>query len=123
MMNLLTGMAIMDVQEIKNASMDKTWHEMMWKVILLENGLNRSFKYAYDKCKVFTNEVDRKVRLMPNRSKETINELNLKMDSANPQDLTSEKVVKIIWENSINESAKTIAKTRIENEEKTIFQS
>ena len=123
MMNLLTGMAIMDVQEIKNASLDKTWHEMMWKVILLENGLYRSFKFAYDKCKVFKSEVDRKVRLMPNRTKEAIKELNLEMDSAAPQDLNSENVVKIIWEESINENAKNIAKTRIENEEKSFFPS
>ena len=38
MMNLLTGVALTDVEELKNESGDTTWHEIMFKVDLeLEN--------------------------------------------------------------------------------------
>ena len=41
MMNLLTGVALTDVQEIKNASGDKTWYLLALKMNAWEQGLIR----------------------------------------------------------------------------------
>ena len=119
MMNLLTGIAIDDVQEIKNASLDKTYNEMMWKVITLENGLNKSliFKFVYDKYKVFTTEVDKKIRLFPNRCYHGTRAW--KNRESKSEFVTQD--AKIIWETSINENAKRIIKQKIDQMEQSIF--
>ena len=36
MMNLLTGVALTDVEELKNESGDRTWHEIMFKINFID---------------------------------------------------------------------------------------
>ena len=105
-------MAINDVQEIKNASLDKTWRDMMWKVIILENGFPGPI---YEKYKIFKTPLSKKIRLFPNaknisdtRKKRTMNDEGV--NSA-----------EIFFEPSINERVLKIYKEKIVIEEEKVF--
>ena len=56
MMNLLTGVALTDVEELKNQSGDTTWHEIMLKINFIDE-VCRNFSsakmIAYPNCKTF----------------------------------------------------------------------
>jgi hypothetical protein len=56
MMNLLTGVALTDVEELKNESGDRTWHEIMFKINFIDE-VCRKFSstkmLAYPNCKTF----------------------------------------------------------------------
>ena len=107
-------MAINDVQEIMNASMDKTWKDMMWKVIVLENGLPKRIREKY---KVFKTPESRIIRVFPNVN-DSLELMNIKANVKKANDVNS---AEILFEQYINDDVLRICKTRIENEEREAF--
>ena len=110
----ISGMAINDVQEIMNASMDKTWKDMMWKIIVLENGLPKPIREKY---KVFKTPESKIIRVFPN-VKDSLELMNIKANVKKTNDVNS---AEILFEQSINDEVLKICKTRIDNEENEAF--
>lgn len=105
MMNLLTGVALMDGQDIMNESRDRTWSEMMWNISFLEESFLRISwlrkRYSsFDKHHVF--------HLYPNLKGKTSSSLLNKQN--------------VINEVSIMESAMEIIQQTICNEERNAFE-
>jgi hypothetical protein len=73
MMNLLTGVALTDVEELKNESGDRTWHEIMLKINFIDE-VCRKFSstkmLAYPNCKSFAVYPNRKNKIKLTREQE-----------------------------------------------------
>lgn len=117
MMNLLTGMALMDVQEISNASSDLTWMEMMVKINYIEEFLvtYNACKWG-DKFKVFNS--NRKLVMYPN--KKSPNWLQ-RYVARRFRDKTEPFEEVLVGEESIKSEAKRIVQEMIDEQEKAEF--
>ena len=73
MMNLLTGVALTDVEELKNESGDRTWHEIMFKINFIDE-VCRKFSsakmLAYPNCKTFAVYPNMKDKIKLNKDQE-----------------------------------------------------
>ena len=73
MMNLLTGVALTDVEELKNESGDRTWHEIMFKINFIDE-VCRKFSsakmLAYPNCKTFAVYPNMKDKIKLNKEQE-----------------------------------------------------
>ena len=73
MMNLLTGVALTDVEELKNESGDTTWHEIMLKINFIDE-VCRNFSsakmLAYPNCKTFSVYPNRKDKIKLTKEQE-----------------------------------------------------
>ena len=73
MMNLLTGVALTDVEELKNESGDRTWHEIMFKINFIDK-VCRKFSsakmLAYSNCKTFAVYPNRKEKIKLTKEQE-----------------------------------------------------
>ena len=104
MMNLLTGVALTDVEELKNESGDTTWHEIMLKINFIDE-VCRNFSsakmLAYPNCKTFS--------VYPNRQD--------KIKLTKEQELTEISTA----EQSIVDAAHKIVQKRHQSEEANVM--
>ena len=108
MMNLLTGVALTDVEELKNESGDRTWHEIMYKINFIDKVCR---KFASAKMLAYPNS--KSFIVYPNGFK-----LNAKDSKINIKSKGEELVID---ENSIVEAAHEIVQKRHQIEEANIM--
>ena len=105
MMNLLTGVALTDVEELKNESGDRTWHEIMYKINFIDEVCGKFAKLAYPNSKSFI--------VYPN---------GFKLDAKDSKiNIKSKGEELVIDENSIVEAAHEIVQKRHQIEEANIM--
>ena len=134
LMNLLTGIAFIDVQQLTNSSMDSTWHQMMMKINIYEEFFIR-FDIQCFNFRVFG--LNKETVMFPNKPNPSwFSKLMTKSKSNRQNNQNSDLELQgfmteveemleitdmIIFETSIKDEAKKILQEKMEKEESNCF--